>query len=103
MPDAIDRLDDALDDAWEALRGNPVIDRIFYTASEAADFSVLWHTLGVAQAIAKNDPKIAIALSAAAWSSPAASRLAGVCVHDAASPGITTFCAHEGSNSRLAD
>ena len=34
---------------------------IFYTASEAADFSVLWHTLGVAQAIAKNDPKIAIA------------------------------------------
>ena len=65
MPDAIDRLDDALDDAWEALRGNPVIDRIFYTASEAADFSVLWHTLGVAQAIAKNDPKIAIALSAA--------------------------------------
>ena len=47
------------------LRGNPVIDRIFYTASEAADFSVLWHTLGVAQAIAKNDPKIAIALSAA--------------------------------------
>ena len=65
MPDAIDRLDDALDDAWEALRGNPVIDRIFYTASEAADFSVLWHTLGVAQAIAKNDPKIAIALSVA--------------------------------------
>ena len=65
MPDAIDRLDDALDDAWEALRGNPVIDRIFYTASEAADFSVLWHTLGLAQAIVKNDPKIAIALSAA--------------------------------------
>ena len=65
MPDAIDRLDDALDDAWEALRGNPVVDRIFYTASEAADFSVLWHTLGVAQAIVKNDPKVAIALSAA--------------------------------------
>ena len=65
MPAAIDRLDDAFDDAWEALRGNPVIDRIFYTASEAADFSVLWHTLGVAQAIVKNDPKIAIALSAA--------------------------------------
>ena len=65
MPEAIDRLDDAFDDAWEAIRGNPVIDRIFYTASEAADFSVLWHTLGVAQAIVKDDPKIAIAVSAA--------------------------------------
>jgi undecaprenyl-diphosphatase len=65
VPDAIDRFDDALDDVWEALRGNPIIDRIFYTASEAADFSVLWHTLGVAQAIVKNDPKVAIVLSAA--------------------------------------
>lgn len=65
MPDAIDNLDDRFDDAWEAIRGNPVIDRIFYSASEAADFSVLWHTLGVAQAIVKDDPKIAIAISAA--------------------------------------
>ncbi|MEO0494840.1 MAG: phosphatase PAP2 family protein [Actinomycetota bacterium] len=65
MPDAIDRFDDAFDDAWDAIRGNPAIDRLFYTASEAADFSVLWHTLGVAQALVKNDPKVAIAISAA--------------------------------------
>ncbi len=65
MTDAIDRLDDRLDDAWELLRGHPAVDRLFYTASEAADFSVLWHTLGVAQAIVKDDPKVAIAVSTA--------------------------------------
>lgn len=65
MSDAIDRIDDRLDDAWDALRGHPGVDRLFYTASEAADFSVLWHTLGVAQAIVKDDPKIAVAVSAA--------------------------------------
>lgn len=65
MNPAIDRADDRLDEAWERLRANPALNRLFYTASEAADFSVLWHTLGVAQAIVKNDPKIAIAVSAA--------------------------------------
>lgn len=62
---AIDRLDDRLDEAWNVLRGHPAVDRLFYTASEVADFSVLWHTLGLAQAIVKDDPKIAIAVSAA--------------------------------------
>ena len=65
MTDALDRLDDRLDEAWDQLRGHPAIDWVFYTASEAADFSVLWHTLGVAQAVVKDDPKIAIAVSAA--------------------------------------
>jgi len=62
---AIDRFDDRLDEAWERLRANPALNRIFYTASESADFSVLWHTLGVVQAIVEDDPKIAIAISAA--------------------------------------
>jgi len=65
MHPSIDRLDDRLDEAWETLRGIPALNRIFYTASEAADFSVLWHTLGVVQAIVEDDPKIALALSAA--------------------------------------
>ena len=65
MNSAIDRLDDRLDEAWEALRGIPALDRVFYTASEAADFSVVWHTLGVVQAIIEDDPKVAIAISAA--------------------------------------
>lgn len=65
MHPAVDRFDDRLDEAWERLRANPALNRIFYTASESADFSVLWHTLGVAQAIVEDDPKIAIAISAA--------------------------------------
>lgn len=62
---AIDALDDRIDAWWDALRDRPVIDRVFYTASEAADFSLLWHTAGVAQALVRNDPRVAIALSAA--------------------------------------
>ena len=65
MHPAIDRFDDRLDEAWDRLRANPALNRIFYTASEAADFSVLWHTLGVVQAIVEDDPKVAIAISAA--------------------------------------
>ena len=61
----IDRIDEAIDQWWEQWRNQPLIDRIFYTASEAADFSLLWHALGVAQAIIEDDPKIAVNLSAA--------------------------------------
>ncbi|MDE0066050.1 MAG: phosphatase PAP2 family protein [Acidimicrobiaceae bacterium] len=63
--DAIDRIDEAVDQWWEQWRNRPLVDRIFYSASEAADFSLLWHALGVAQAIIEDDPKIAIGLSAA--------------------------------------
>lgn len=63
--DAIDRLDEVVDQWWEQWRNQPIVDRVFYTASEAADFSLLWHALGVAQAIIEDDPKIAIRLSAA--------------------------------------
>ena len=65
MKDAIDRIDDGIDELWDLLRGNPVLDRLFYAASEAADFSVLWHTLGVIEASLDDDPKTAIAISAA--------------------------------------
>ncbi len=37
---AIDRVDERVDEWWDVLRGNPVLDRVFYTASEAADFSL---------------------------------------------------------------
>lgn len=65
LPAAIDRLDDAIDEWWNQLRGRPAIDRIYYTASEAADFSLVWHTLGVVQAIIEDDPMVAVGLSAA--------------------------------------
>ena len=62
---AVDRLDDRFDALWERIRDLPAADRLFYTASEAADFSVLWHTLGVVQAVIEDDPRIAITISAA--------------------------------------
>ena len=69
MPDgltaAVDRLDDTIDDWWDRYPGRPLVDRMFYTASEAADFSLVWHTLGVIQAIIEDDPMVAVKLSAA--------------------------------------
>ena len=63
--ESVDRIDDQVDQIWERLRGNSAVDRMFYTASEAADFSVLWHAMGVVAAIIEDDPKIALGLSAA--------------------------------------
>ncbi|MCQ3806243.1 MAG: phosphatase PAP2 family protein [Acidimicrobiaceae bacterium] len=65
MSGFIDEIDELVDRWWERWRNQPLTDRVFYTASEAADFSLLWHTLGVAQAIIEDDPKTAIGLSAA--------------------------------------
>jgi membrane-associated phospholipid phosphatase len=39
-------LDDAVDQAFDHLRGNPTADRLFYTASSLGDFSVLWGLVG---------------------------------------------------------
>lgn len=61
----VGRIDDTVDRWWERLRGRPIPDRIFYTASEAADFSLIWHACGVAMAIVEDDPMIAVGLSAA--------------------------------------
>ena len=47
---AITQFDDAVDEAFDHLRGNPVADRLFYALSELADFSLLWHLVGVARA-----------------------------------------------------
>jgi undecaprenyl-diphosphatase len=39
-------LDDAVDQAFAHLRGNPTADRVFYTASSLGDFSILWGLVG---------------------------------------------------------
>ena len=40
-------------DRWfgRHLRGRPPVDRVMYTASELADFSLLWHLIGVARGL----------------------------------------------------
>ncbi|MEZ5165204.1 MAG: phosphatase PAP2 family protein [Acidimicrobiales bacterium] len=65
LPPGVDRIDTAIDRWWERLRGHAALDRLYYGASEAADFSLLWHTLGVVQAIIEDDPMIAVTLSGA--------------------------------------
>lgn len=57
--------DATVDELFDRLRGNPVADRLFYSASELGDFSVIWHLLGAAQALAARDPRVLIRLSAA--------------------------------------
>ena len=65
LSDAVDRIDDTIDEWWERFRGRPALDRLYYSASEAADFSLLWHVAGVVQAIIEDDPSIAVKLSVA--------------------------------------
>ena len=52
----IDSIDNAVEAWWERrLRGRPALDRIMYSASEAANHSLLWHGLGAAQAAVRRD------------------------------------------------
>ncbi len=54
-PSAVERFDDAVDRAFDRLRGDPLLDRTFYTASELADFSLIWFLLGTAKALNSPD------------------------------------------------
>ena len=49
MPDT-QRFDERVDSLFAPLRGNWVADTIFYSASKAAEFSLLWHALSLAGA-----------------------------------------------------
>ena len=49
LPDT-KRFDDAVDAAFDPLRGT-VADGVFYPASKAAEFSLLWHALSLAGAV----------------------------------------------------
>ncbi|NLV54907.1 MAG: phosphatase PAP2 family protein [Acidimicrobiales bacterium] len=48
----IDAFDDAVDAQFDArLRGRPAVDRLMYSVSELADFSLLWHLLGAVRGL----------------------------------------------------
>lgn len=48
---AVVRFDDMVDQVFDRIRGNPVVDRVFYTASELGDWSLLWHLLAVERGV----------------------------------------------------
>ena len=54
-PSIVARFDAAVDDLFDHLRGNPVADRVFYTASELGDWSLVWHLLGAGQGVLWRD------------------------------------------------
>jgi undecaprenyl-diphosphatase len=51
----VDELDEAVDAAFDRLRGDPVADRVFYTASDLGDFSVLWSLLGALRGLRSDE------------------------------------------------
>lgn len=48
---AVRRFDASVDRAFDHLRGRPPLDRLMYAASELGDFSLIWHTIAVAEAL----------------------------------------------------
>jgi undecaprenyl-diphosphatase len=66
---ALARLDKVLDDALERVRGNPVADTVFTTASWLGEFSLVWHVANVARGLtggarARQVPVLAVLLGA---------------------------------------
>jgi undecaprenyl-diphosphatase len=51
----IERFDMVVDELFDVLRGRPFVDRLMYSVTEVADFSVLWHLLGVSQGLVRAD------------------------------------------------
>ena len=60
----VDEFDERADALLEQLRGHPLADRLFRTASHVGDFSLIWHVLGIARGVAKRRPDQVIVLAA---------------------------------------
>ena len=61
----IEAFDEAAERVFDRLRGNPGADRVFYTASELGNFSIVWHALAWAGATSKQGQRNALRVSAA--------------------------------------
>ena len=51
LPSQIDNFDQAIDTGWEFLRSSESINKVFYAASAAGDFSLIWHALNLARRV----------------------------------------------------
>jgi membrane-associated phospholipid phosphatase len=59
----IDAFDERIDGLLELVRGHPIADRVFATASHVGDFSLIWHGLGLVRGSARGRPDQVIALA----------------------------------------
>jgi undecaprenyl-diphosphatase len=60
----VDAFDTKVDELLEALRGNPIADRLFSTASHVGDFSLVWHAIGIVRGAATGRPDQVVVLAA---------------------------------------
>jgi hypothetical protein len=59
----VDAFDRRVDELLEQLRGNPIADRVFTTASHVGDFSLVWHGIGLIRAVVKGRPDQVVVLT----------------------------------------
>ena len=63
-PRAVARFDDAVERRLDRLRERPALNRLFYAASELGDWSLVWHLVGLSQALLPGrDPRSVLRLS----------------------------------------
>ena len=60
----VERFDEAVDAAMERVRGNPLVDRVFTTASHVGDFSLIWHAINIVLGLANRKPRRVLAFAA---------------------------------------
>jgi membrane-associated phospholipid phosphatase len=67
---AVTSFDEAVDHALDLLRGHPVADRFFSTATRSGEFSAIWHVAGLVRGVATGrvDQTVALALGIGAES-----------------------------------
>lgn len=60
---AVRRFDEAADEALEALRADPVLGRLMPLATDAGEFSAIWHVAGLVRGLARGRPDQVVALA----------------------------------------
>jgi undecaprenyl-diphosphatase len=55
VPDIVSAFDEWADARLEQLRGSPVADAVFTTASHLGDFSLIWHIAGAARGLTSDE------------------------------------------------
>jgi membrane-associated phospholipid phosphatase len=55
IKERIRAFDDHVDTVFDRVRGDPVVDRVMYGASELGDFSLLWHMVGMARGLTSDE------------------------------------------------
>ncbi|MFK7917638.1 MAG: phosphatase PAP2 family protein [Ilumatobacter sp.] len=60
----VERFDDIIDRLLERVRGYPVADRVFTTASHVGDFSAIWHGINLLIGFAERKPRRVLTFAA---------------------------------------